>query len=151
MRRYRWVMTLALLVGLTAGCAFTQQQPVEIRDAWVRPAAAGGETAVYFTIANHTKAPVTLTGIQSDWGDASMHQTVVENNGAMAKMMPVSSVEIPAGGQVAFTPGGYHVMIENLKGDLAPGEHVALSIRLEGGKSLSVTAVVQDQPGGHHH
>lgn len=150
MRRYRWVMILSVLAGLTAGCAFTRQS-VEVRDAWVRPAEAGGETAGYFTIENRTKAPVTLTGIQSDWGDASVHQTVVENEGTMAKMKPVASLEIPANGQVAFTPGGYHVMIENLKRGLSPGERVALSIRLEGGKSLSVTAVVQDQPGGHHH
>lgn len=154
MCRHGWVMLLSLLAGalfLTAGCAFPPSQPVEIRDAWVRPATAGGETAGYFNILNHTKAPVTLTGAQCDWGDASIHQTVVESDGAMAKMKPVSSVAIPAQGQVAFTPGGYHVMIENLKRDLGPGEHVALSVRLGDGASLSMTAVVQDRPGGHNH
>lgn len=154
MRRYPWVMLLILMAGtlfLTAGCAFPQKQPVEVRDAWVRPAKAGETTAGYFTVLNHAKAPVTLTAVQSDWGDASIHQTVVENDGAMAKMKPVSSVEIPAKGQLAFEPGGYHVMIENLKRDLGPGERVALSIRLEGGASLTITAVVQDKPGGHNH
>lgn len=128
-----------------------QAQPIEIRNAWVRPAKAGGETGGYFTIVNHTKSAVTLQAVQSDWGDASIHETIVENHGAMAKMKPVSSLEIPAKGQLEFKPGSYHVMIENLKRDLGPGEHVALSIRLGDGTSLPTTAVVQDQPGAHNH
>jgi copper(I)-binding protein len=154
MRRYRWIRALALLAGtllLTAGCASSQKQAIEVREAWVRPAQAGGETGGYFTILNYTNAPVTLQGVESDWGDASVHETVIENAGAMAKMKHVDSLEVPAKGQLEFKPGGHHVMIENLKRDLSPGQHVTFSIRLGNGTSLPVTAIVQESDGGHGH
>ncbi|MDF2630274.1 MAG: hypothetical protein K0R39_4105 [Symbiobacteriaceae bacterium] len=121
-----------------------QKPAAQIRDAWVRPADAGAATAAYFTITNPTNAPIILKGVQTDWGEGSLHQTVVENGGAMTKMKHVATLEIPANGQVAFKPGGYHVMIENLKRALRPGEDVALTFRLGDGTSLTVTAVVQD-------
>jgi len=58
-------------------------------------------------------------------------------------MQPIGGIAIPAGGTVVLEPGGYHIMLEGLVGDLAAGQVVQLTLTFEGAGVLNVPAEVR--------
>ena len=118
--------------------------PLVIRDAWVRAAQAGGTSAGYMTLTNGRVAPETLTGVSApDLTDsASLHETSSDSSG-MTGMSHVDSITIPAGGTVALEPGGYHIMLMDLKQELKAGDRVTLVLTLEQAGVVNVTAEVR--------
>jgi copper(I)-binding protein len=74
-----------------------------------------------------------------------IHETV-ESGGAMA-MQPVERIDIPAGGTVKLEPGGYHVMLIDLTGDLVVGEEIEITLEFEGAGEVKVTAEVREGEG----
>jgi periplasmic copper chaperone A len=143
---------LAALVALLAaacGPAGTAAQtpasggPLTVTGAWARAAAAGGETAVYFTIVNAKSADDALVGVSTDAAQsASVHQTSTDANG-MTGMQMAPSVKVPGGGTVQFAPGGYHVMLTNLKTAIKAGDQVRLTLSFQNAGVVTVTADVR--------
>jgi len=112
-------------------------------DAWVRAAPAGGTSAAYFGLTNGGTADAVVTGATSDVAEAtSVHETSTDSGG-MTGMHHVPAVTVEAGATVPFQPGGYHVMLERLTGDLVAGTTVTITLELEGGATLDVTAEVR--------
>ena len=68
--------------------------------------------------------------------------------GSVMQMRPVPRLELPAGKTVVIAPGGYHVMLMDLKRPLKKGEVVPLTLRLEGRdrktETIEVRAEVRD-------
>ena len=62
-------------------------------------------------------------------------------------MGPVDSLALPAGKIVELKPGGYHIMLMQLKRPLKEGESVAISLVVENAdrtrKTVAVKAVVR--------
>jgi copper(I)-binding protein len=58
-------------------------------------------------------------------------------------MVPLREVVVPAKGKLEFKPGGKHIMLMGLKRALKVGEKVPLVLKLDGGQSLTVQAVVK--------
>ncbi|HEU0244367.1 MAG TPA: copper chaperone PCu(A)C [Candidatus Limnocylindrales bacterium] len=118
--------------------------PLVTRDAWVRAAAAGGTSAAYMTITNGRVAPDALVGVSApDVTDsAGLHETSSDSSG-MTGMKPVDSIAIPAGGTVALEPGGYHIMLMDLKQELKVGDRVTLVLSFEQAGVVNVTAEVR--------
>ena len=78
---------------------------------------------------------------------ASLHVTEIrEDSMAMKK---VASIEVPQGGSVALSPGGHHVMLEGLSGDIK--ESVVLELKFRSGAGISVTAPVLSPPAAKKH
>jgi len=97
-----WVFVLAI-VFLLSSCAGQATQGVEVRDAWARPAAQGGNGAVYFTI--RSSEADELVGIVSDIAEAAeMHESLM--SGDVMEMHQLQSVPLKAGEEVTFEPGG---------------------------------------------
>ena len=63
-------------------------------------------------------------------------------------MRAVQRIALPAGRKVELKPGGYHVMLVDLKQPLAKGDKVPLTLRVEGADkkvtSIEVQAEVRD-------
>ncbi len=59
------------------------------------------------------------------------------------RMRPVAGIDLPAGKPVALTPGGYHVMMMDLKQPLKAGETVDLSLVVEGKDGKRETIAVK--------
>ena len=59
------------------------------------------------------------------------------------KMRPVKSIPVPAGGTVELKPGGYHIMLLDLKKDLKPGDTVPVTLSFEHGGELRIEAAVR--------
>lgn len=52
-------------------------------------------------------------------------------DGGVMKMRAIPSLALPAGTTVALKPGGYHVMLMDLKQAMKPGDVVPLSLVVE--------------------
>lgn len=148
----RAIALLAALVALVvAACGAATTSPasgsagaaVTVTGAWARAAAAGAETAVYFTLTNPTSSDDTLTGVATNAAQtADIHQTSTDANG-MTGMQMMSSVKVPAGGSVQFAPGGYHVMLTNLKTAIKAGDQVRLTLTFAHAGAVTVVADVR--------
>lgn len=53
-------------------------------------------------------------------------------DGNIMKMRAVPALDLPAGKAVDLKPGGYHVMLLDLKAPLKAGDTVALTLVIEG-------------------
>jgi hypothetical protein len=116
---------------------------VEVRDAWIRPAAQGGNGAVYFVI--QSSAADELLQVSSDVAEAvEMHKSTM--NGDVMEMHPQQSVPLAAGEQVTFEPGGLHIMLIGLRQDLKVGDEIEVSLHFKNTPELKVTVPVMDSP-----
>jgi periplasmic copper chaperone A len=137
------VLALALGVG---GCA---EKPAQLTASggWVRlPAVKGQPGAAYFTIAGGPQAD-RLVLVTADLAIRSeIHESM--KSGTMMSMKPIEGgVEIPAGAKVEFKPGGRHVMLFDIRPDLAPPGPMALSLRFASGTTLTIDAKVNSASG----
>ena len=55
---------------------------------------------------------------------------------------PGDGVGVAAGGTVRLSPGGYHVMIEELTRPLPPGSAIRLTLKFERQGAVTITAPV---------
>jgi copper(I)-binding protein len=153
-----------------AAPGWSQAQAIRASDAWARRAAAmgsmekkekkqskekmdrtgsdqgsmggGGNGAVYVTLSNTGSQADALVSASSDAArTVELHE--VQKEGGVMKMRPVKSIPVPAGGKVELKPGGYHIMLLDLKRDLKPGETVPVTLRLERGGELRIEAAVR--------
>ena len=56
--------------------------------------------------------------------------SIINENG-VAKMRQVQGIEVPAGGAVTLTPGGFHIMFMGLNAPFAAGESVPVTLQFE--------------------
>lgn len=88
-------------------------------------------------------------------GHAELHEHVHQDG--LMKMQRLDTLPLPAGDRVSFKPGGYHIMLFDLKQPLNAGEHFPLTLYFaEAGELQVEIAVQQDAPvetdaaHGHH-
>ncbi|MFM0668570.1 copper chaperone PCu(A)C [Paraburkholderia sediminicola] len=133
---------LALSFGVASTVQAAGANAISAKDAWVRWLPNNLPAAGYVTLVNSSDKPVDLVDISSnDYGDAMLHQTV--SNGSSQKMVMVDKLTVPAHGQVAIAPGGYHVMLEDAKHKVAPGDTVHLTLKFSDGETLDTPFAVK--------
>ena len=129
---------------LLASCVGAQAAPFDISGGWFRSLPGKAPAGGYFTVQNNTSRDVTITGASSDaCGMLMIHQS--SNKGGMSGMMMMDEVKVPAGGKVAFAPGGYHLMCEQPK--MKIGGKVPVTLHLAGGNSATVAFEVRRASG----
>ncbi|MEB2348499.1 MAG: copper chaperone PCu(A)C [Comamonadaceae bacterium] len=121
--------------------ALAQEAPVEVSGAWVRATVPGqGGTGAYMTL----QAPqdLQLVGVSTPVaGVAEVHEMKLEGN--TMHMSAIPALALPAHQRVALAPGGYHLMLMDLKQALAAGSTVALTLRLTDAKGAQFTRTLQ--------
>lgn len=121
---------IAALLALAAGVA--SAQTVEVRDAWVR-AAVPGQSGTGAFMSLTAKDGAKLVGVSSPVaGVAEVHEMKMDND--VMRMRAVPALDLPAGKTVALKPGGYHVMLMELKQALPQGSTVPLTLTLRDAK-----------------
>ena len=138
---------LFLLLAPIAGAA---PSPVAIEDAWVRAAPPGASAmAAYATLRNSGDAAVDVRPCPSEgFASVELHETVQE--GGMARMRPLPSLTVPAGGTAALAPGGAHLMLMAPVSQPQPGESVTLCLSVDGVEIRQVFEVRRAAPGPAH-
>ena len=131
-------------------------ESLTVSGAWSRAMPPSVPTgAAYFTLNNSGNQQDRLIGAQTPRaGKTELHTHV--HQGDMMRMEQIESVEIPAGGQAEFKPGGNHVMMFELKEPLAAGDTFPLTLIFEHAGEVVVDVVIQEdapQAAGdaHHH
>ncbi len=116
----------AAVISLSVCVAHAQ---VEITDAWVRATVQGQKATGAFMNLTAKKA-TRLVGIKTDAAAlAEVHEMTMDKD--VMRMRPIPVLDLPAGQTVALKPGGYHVMLMNLKEPLPVDSHVQLTLLFE--------------------
>jgi len=100
-------------------------------------------TAAYFTV-NNSGAADKLLSVSVDSavaGMAQLHTMVMQ--GGTAMMQQVSGIDVPENRSVELKPGGFHVMIMNVKRPLKEGEMLTLQLTFEKAGKVEIKAPVQ--------
>lgn len=136
MRAPCFAMLAAMLLG---GCQASAPEQASVSDAWVRlPAVAGRPAAAYFTLAGGSKAD-RLIGVTSGKAERiELHEGMTD--GGMASMKPIDGVDVPAGGTVAFAPGGNHAMLFGVDPAIKAGDPLPLAFRFASGETIAADA-----------
>lgn len=104
---------------------------VNVQDAWVRASVPGQKASGAFM---QLTAPegAKLVGARSPVaGIAEIHEMAMDDQQVM-HMRAVPSITLPAGKPVALKPGGYHIMLIDLKAAMQPGKTVPLTLVVVG-------------------
>ncbi|HEU4670603.1 MAG TPA: copper chaperone PCu(A)C [Dyella sp.] len=130
----------ALLAGLLmAGAAHADQAAgVHASNAWIRVMPAGLPAGGYAVLHNDGDAPATLTGASSTaYAGVMLHQSSTE--GGMGRMKMIDRLEIPAHGEVALAPGGYHLMLMHGSDTVRVGGQVPVTLQFADGSHATVS------------
>jgi copper(I)-binding protein len=114
-----------------------------VRDAWAAPTPSGVDvSAGYLTISNGTAAVDRLLSATSPRAERlEVHEMAMD--GAVMQMRPVAQLEIPAGEDVRFAPGGMHLMFYGVRQPFAEGEGIPVELAFETAGTVAVTLPVR--------
>lgn len=144
----------ALPLLLAAGGALAQ--PVKVDDAWARATVPGQQaTGAFMTLT--APAGARLVGASSPAaGVAEVHEMSMQ--GDVMKMRAIPVLDLPAGQPVQLKPGGYHLMLMELKAPLPAGSTVPLTLLLRDAKGAETRQQLQlpvragaSAPAAHEH
>jgi copper(I)-binding protein len=147
----------ALLLALFAAPAAADEVragDLVITQAWSRATPGGAKIAGgYLTIENKGAAPDRLMGGTGDVAAKIEVHEMGTKDGVMTMRPLDKGLVIEPGKTVKLAPGGYHLMLMDLKAPLKQGDKVPLALEFEkAGKvnlSLDVQAVGAQAPGGN--
>ena len=122
---------------------------IAVSDAWAR-ASVTATGAAYMTIENTGAGADTLVEVRADAAEkVEIHDMTMD--AMVMRMRKVERLEIPAGARVELAPGGLHIMLIRLRGPLAEGDSVPLTLVFEKAGAVEISAIVQKagHGGGH--
>lgn len=135
---------LAALPLVSAGTALAAD--IEIKAPWIRGTVSGQKaTGAFMEVTS--KAGVTLVGASSPVaGVTEIHE--MKMDGGVMKMRAIPRLDVSADKPLSLAPGGYHVMLMDLKQQLKKGDSVPLTLQIEGKdkkvESVEIKAEVRD-------
>ena len=137
------------MLWLLAGVSHAAEV-LEVREPWAKATVPGQKVgAVYMKLI--ARENLRLTGLKSAVAEsAAVHQMKLENG--MMRMRAMPFLELPAGKTVKLEPGGYHIMLFDIRRSLVAGQKLKLELSVEDGSKrrhrIMVEAVVRDRDAG---
>jgi len=125
------VHSIAAFVLMASAAVASAQTAV--KDPWVRGTVPLQQATGMFARITSTGGGKLVAASSPVAGVVEIHEMAME--GSVMKMRAIPGLDLPAGKTVELKPGGYHVMLMDLKQQLKPGE------------TVSVTLVVEDKDG----
>ena len=136
------ISLLALGISMSV-LAFNASAQVTVEQAWARATVAQQKvTGAYLRVKSMQEARL-LEVRSSAAGTVQMHEMAMV--GDVMKMRELDTVKLPAGQWVEFKPGGYHLMLMDLKKPIAAGDKIPLTLVVEGADKKRQTLEVQAQ------
>ncbi len=119
-------MTLAAWLALVSANAAAG---VAVTDAWARATMPGQKVSgAYMQLTSDTDAR--LVGASSKLVPrVEVHE--MKMDGDVMRMREVKAIDLPKGKTVLLKPGGYHIMLMNLRQPIAVGETIPLTLEIE--------------------
>jgi copper(I)-binding protein len=115
-----------------------------ITQAWSRATPGGAKVAGgYLTVENKGSMPDRLIGGSADVADKVQVHEMTMNNGVMTMRLLDQGLTIEPGKTVKLAPGGYHLMLLDLKSPLKRGDKVPVTLEFEKAGKVTVSFDVQ--------
>jgi hypothetical protein len=145
-------MKLSALIFTAIGALALQSAGaanVTVNNAWARATMPGQPvSAAYMQI--RSDADAKLIGVSSPAVPrVEVHE--MKMDGDVMIMREVKAIDLPKGKTVALEPGGFHIMLMNLKQPIVAGEVIPLTLEVESGgkkQTVKVKAEARAQDGG---
>ncbi len=138
-------MKKTCLAGLLLAFSGAGLAQVQVANPWVRATVAQQKTTGAFMSITAAKGGRLLEARTPVAGVVEIHEMKMENN--VMRMRAVEGLELPAGKAVELKPGGYHVMMMELRQQMKEGETVPITLIVEGPdkkrETVEVKAVVR--------
>ena len=144
----------ALLLAAASSPSFAQ---VQVSNLWIRATVPQQKATGAFMSITATKGARLLEARSPVAGVVEIHEMKMENN--VMRMRAVSGIDLPAGKAVELKPGGYHVMLMDLRQQIKEGDFVPITLVVEGPDKkretvelkAAVRALTSDPMAGHKH
>jgi periplasmic copper chaperone A len=138
------ILATSALIGFSARAEDVKAGDLAITEAWSRATPGGAKTgAGFLTIENKGATSDRLIGASTDAaGKAELHEMAM-NNGVMTMRPVEKGLVIEPGKSVRLAPGGYHLMLTDLKRPLRQGEKLPITLDFERAGKVQVTLEVQ--------
>jgi copper(I)-binding protein len=115
-----------------------------ITQAWSRATPGGAKIGGgYLTIENKGSAPDRLIGGSADVADKVQVHEMAMNNGVMTMRPLDNGLVIEPGKIVKLAPGGYHLMLFDLKSPLKQGDKLPVTLEFEKAGKVKLSLDVQ--------
>ena len=141
---------IAAILALTAGAVSAQS--VDVKDAWARATVKGQmATGAFMTLTAKDGAKL-VSATSPVAGVVEVHEMKMDGN--VMKMRAVQGgLDLPAGKAVELKPGGYHVMLMDLKQPLAKDSTIPMTLVFKDAKGVETKTelkvpVAMMPPGG---
>lgn len=122
------------------------QAHVDVRDPWVRATVAQQKATGAFMQLTAREGSKLVEVRSPVAGVAEVHEMAMEQNVMKMRALP-AGLALPAGKTVELKPGGYHVMLMDLKGPVKAGDVVPVTLVFEGKdgrrESVDIKALVR--------
>jgi copper(I)-binding protein len=153
LRTFTYAAFVVALFAAPARAEEVKAGDLVISQAWSRATPNGAKIAGgYLTIQNKGAAPDRLIGGSGDIAAKVEVHEMTMNNGVMTMRPLDKGLTIEPGKTVKLAPGGYHLMMFDLKSQLKQGDKVPVTLEFEkAGKvtlSLDVQGVGAQGPAG---
>lgn len=147
----------ALLAALLcAGPAFAQAPaPVRADTPWARATAPQQRVGGLYVTLTSPVADALVGATTPAAGRVELHEMQMQGDVMRMRELP-DGLPLPAGQAVVLAPGGYHLMLLDLRAPLVAGQTVAVRLQFRTAPPLDVQATVapvgaQRPDGGHRH
>ena len=124
----------AFAFAFAAAAVYAQTANVDVKDAWVRSTVPGQMgTGAFMKIT--AKSGTQLVGVSSPVaGVGEVHEMTIDKDIMRMRAMP--ALDLPAGKTIELKPGGYHVMLMDLKQPLLKDSKVPLTLLFKDAKGV---------------
>ncbi|MEY4749581.1 MAG: hypothetical protein RIQ60_1795 [Pseudomonadota bacterium] len=136
----RSILTLIPALALLVGAASAQAETT-VTDAWVRGTVAQQKVTGLFAKITSSGGAKLVGASSPAAGMVEVHEMKME--GDRMTMAAVSALDLPAGKAVELKPGGFHIMLMDLKQPLKAGDKVPVTLKLEGKDGKPETVEMQ--------
>ena len=119
---------------IAAACALSTLPALAqttVKDPWVRGTVAQQKATGAFMQITATGGGTLVSASSPVAAVVEIHEMTMDGNTMKMRALP-KGLELPAGKAVELKPGGYHVMLMDLKAPLKAGESVDISLVVEG-------------------
>lgn len=143
----------------SAGTGTSSPGGLTVEGAWARNAPKTAQAGAAYLVVKNSGSADALVGASSPVsGMVQVHETYVVESptgsampgasadmvGTVMGMRPVARIDIPAGGSIELKPGGYHIMLMELKQELKAGDTIEITLTFEKAGPVTVKAEVRE-------
>jgi copper(I)-binding protein len=133
----RRLLTAALLTLIAAPAI----ADITVKDPWVRATVPQQKATGAFMQITAPKAARLVEASSPVAGVTEIHEMTMDKD--IMRMRAIPGIDLPAGKAVELKPGGYHVMLMDLKAPITEGQDVPVTLVIEGADKKRETIVIK--------